>query len=95
MKINEIIIAPIMTEKATNMAANKEYTFEVHSDSSKPQIKQALERIYSVKVKNVRIMNRKGMEVKRGRKMVSKKLTNVKVAFVKLKEGKIDLFPQA
>lgn len=84
-----------MTEKATNMAANKVYMFEVNSDSSKPQIKQVLEKLYSVKVENVRVMNRKGLEVRRGRKTISKKLTNTKVAFVKLKEGKIDLFPQA
>jgi len=95
MKINEIIIAPILTEKATEKAKDKVYMFQVNLKSSKKQVKTVLEQIYSVKVDSVRVMNRKGKEVRRGRRGLVKALPNKKIAYVKLSEGKIDLFPQA
>ena len=95
MKINQIVIAPILTEKATDNAKNKVYMFQVNPKSSKLQVKMFLEKIYSVKVESVRVMNRRGKEVRRGRRGLSKILPGKKIAYVKLKEGKIDLFPQA
>jgi len=53
-----------------------------------------LENLYSVKVSSVRTMTKKGKEVKRGKRMTTKKLSDQKIAFVKLKEGKLDMFPQ-
>lgn len=94
MKINEIIIAPVLTEKATNLVKNQVYTFLVSPKANKSQIREVLENLYSVKVSAVRTMTRKGKEVKRGKRMTTKKLPDQKVAFVELKEGKIDLFPQ-
>ena len=95
MKINEILIKPIVTEKATNLANAKVYTFETHPKANKNQIKEALEKLYQVKVHKVRIMIRKGKKKKVGRRMVVKKLADKKVAFIQISEGKIDLFPQA
>ncbi len=95
MKINETILAPILTEKATGNAKNKVYMFLVNPKSSKIQVKNVLEKIYSVKVDSVRVMVRKGKAVRKGRRMLTKKMADQKIAYVKLKDGKIDIFPQA
>ena len=95
MKINEILIKPIVTEKATNLVKDKVYTFETNPKANKNQIKEALEKLYQVKVLKVRIMIRKGKKKKVGRRMVVKKLPDKKVAFIQISDGTIDLFPQA
>lgn len=95
MKINETILSPVLTEKATGNASNKVYMFLVNQKATKSQVKSALEKLYSVKVSDMRVMIRKGKEVRRGRRMISKKTADQKIVYVKLKEGKIDIFPQA
>ena len=94
MLINEILIKPILTEKATNLVQNQVYMFEVDKRANKFQIKQALEKLYKVKTGAVKIMIRKGKAKKTGKKMRIKKTADRKIAFIKLIEGKIDLFPQ-
>ena len=94
MLINEVLIKPILTEKATNLVQNQVYMFEVDKRANKFQIKQALEKLYKVKTGAVKIMIRKGKTKKTGKKMRNKKTADRKIAFVKLIEGKIDLFPQ-
>ncbi|OGK52318.1 50S ribosomal protein L23 [Candidatus Roizmanbacteria bacterium RIFCSPLOWO2_01_FULL_44_13] len=94
MKINETIIAPVLTEKATNLVKKQVFMFLVNPKASKSQIREVLENLYSVKVSSVRTMTKKGKEVKRGKRMTTKKLSDQKIAFVKLKEGKLDMFPQ-
>lgn len=95
MKINQMILKPILTEKSTNLLKNSFYMFEVNQKINKPQLKQALEKLYSVKVAEIKVSNRKGKTRKVGRKLTKKKLSSKKIAFIKLKEGKINLFPQA
>lgn len=95
MKINEVIIEPVLTEKATILSKDQVYMFYVNPKSSKTQIKTVLEKIYPVEIGKIRIMIRKGKKVRVGKKMTTKKLADRKVAYIKLKKGKIDLFPQA
>lgn len=95
MKINEVIVKPVLTEKATNLTKGKVFMFEVGIKVNKHQVKTTLEQLYKVKVGDVRMMIRKGKERKSGRRMKSKRLSNAKIAYVVLKEGTIDLFPQA
>lgn len=95
MRIDEILLKPVLTEKGTNLANNKEYLFETHIKANKNNIKEALEKLYKVKVKQVKVMIRKGKTRRVGRKMVSKKLANRKIAFIKLSSGDINLFPKA
>lgn len=95
MRINDVIIAPILTEKATNLVKNQVYMFEVHLKATKYQIKEVLEKLYSVEISNIRTMIRKGKIRKVGKKMISKKITDKKIAFVGVVKGKIDIFPQA
>jgi len=94
MIINKILIKPILTEKATNLVQSKVYMFEVDLKANKNQVKNALETLYKVKTGEVKMMIRKGKEKKVGKKGLLKKTSNRKIVFIKLKEGKIDLFPQ-
>jgi large subunit ribosomal protein L23 len=60
-EIYGIVIRPLITEKGTHQAeARNAYTFEVAREANKTQIKQAVEKIYNVKVLSVRTANRKG-----------------------------------
>ena len=95
MKIDQILIKPILTEKGTTLANNKVYLFEVDRKANKHMVKNTLEKLYKVKVRDVKIMIRKGKKKRVGRKMTVKSLPSRKIAFIKLSEGKIDLFPQA
>lgn len=94
MNIKEIIISPVLTEKATDLAKSQVYMFSVNLKANKSQIKEFIEKIYKVKVDQVRVMIRKGKKRRFGKKMKIKKITDTKIAYVKLKEGKIDIFPQ-
>jgi len=61
MDLTNVIIKPLVTEKSSHQSATRNaYAFQVHVDANKPQIKQAVEKLYSVKVADVRTMNRKG-----------------------------------
>ena len=94
MLINKILIKPVLTEKATNLVQSNVYMFEVDLKANKNQIKQALEKLYKIKTGEVKVMIRKGKERRVGKKGLIKKSSSRKIAFVKLVEGKIDLFPQ-
>ncbi len=94
MRINDILIRPVLTEKATNLAKTKVYMFEVALNADKHQIRYALETLYKVKAGMIRIMVRKGKSKRVGKKMNPKKQPSKKFALVSVKEGKIDLFPQ-
>jgi large subunit ribosomal protein L23 len=61
MDNTNVIIRPLVTEKSTHQQQTRNvYAFQVHHKANKPQIKQAVEKIYNVKVIDVRTMNRKG-----------------------------------
>jgi len=93
MKINEVILGPVLTEKATNLAKNKVYSFYVAREASKEQIKNVIETLYKVKVKEVRVAYQKGKRKKVGKWRLEKKLPAKKIAYVKLKEGSLEIFP--
>jgi len=94
MKINNIIISPILTEKATKLANSKVYTFLVSHKATKSNIKKTLESLYKVKTGHIRVILRKGKIKKVGRKSIPKQMSNKKIALVEVKEGSISLFPQ-
>ena len=82
----EIIKAPIITEKSANIAADEQsYVFKVDVKANKTEIKQAIEKIFNVKVSEVRTINVKPKKKRVGRYtgMTSK----YKKAIVKLAEG--------
>jgi large subunit ribosomal protein L23 len=64
----DILIRPLITEQGMHFANTKSaYSFEVNRKANKTQIKNAVEKIYGVKVDKVRTANRKGKYRRRGR----------------------------
>ncbi|MFN2525619.1 MAG: 50S ribosomal protein L23 [Actinomycetota bacterium] len=89
----DVIIAPVVSEKSYGLLDQNAYTFVVHPDANKTEIRQAVEAIWGVKVLNVNTVNRKGKS-KRFR-FTQGRRTDVKRAIVKLAEGdKIEIFEQ-
>ncbi|MCT4611090.1 MAG: 50S ribosomal protein L23 [Pelagimonas sp.] len=81
----DVIRKPIITEKSTMASENGAVVFEVAIDSTKPQIKEAVEALFGVKVKAVNTNITKG-KVKRFRGTIGKR-KDVKKAYVTLEEG--------
>ena len=91
MKPEQIIIRPILTEKAMELAEEGQYVFEVSKLANKNEIKKAVEKFFNVKVEKVRIVKIPEKSRRFGR-IVGKK-GGTKKAIVKLKEGqKIEIF---
>ena len=87
----DILIAPVVSEKSYNLLDDNKYTFIVHPDANKTEIKIAVEKVFGVKVTAVNTQNRKG-KVRRTRNGVGKR-KDTKRAIVSLAEGhRIDIF---
>ncbi|MCS7245568.1 MAG: 50S ribosomal protein L23 [candidate division WOR-3 bacterium] len=89
MDLRDVIIRPIITEKALRYRDNyKIYVFEVHMDANKSLVKEAVEKLFDVKVEKVRtcIMKPKPRSNIRNRRRTGYTKT-WKKAYVKLKEG--------
>lgn len=95
MKLMDVLIKPIVTEKTTALVNRNIYAFEVSLKATKPQIAAALTKLYSVEVGRVHVNIRKGKTRRVGKRMTSKLLTNRKIAYITITKGKIDLFPKA
>ena len=81
----DIILAPVITEKATNASERNQVIFRVAPHATKPQIKEAVEKLFDVKVKRVNTHIRKG-KVKAFKGTVGEQ-SEVKRAVVTLEEG--------
>ena len=81
----DVIRKPIITEKTTMASENGAVVFEVAIDSSKPQIKEAVETLFGVKVKAVNTTITKGKTKRFRGQMGTRK--DVKKAYVTLEEG--------
>jgi large subunit ribosomal protein L23 len=89
--IRDVILAPVVSEKSYSLIDQNAYTFLVHSDANKTEIRQAVEQIWGVKVVSVNTLNRKGKS-KRFRYTVGKR-RDTKRAIVKLApDDKIEIF---
>ena len=81
----DVIIAPVITEKATTASEHNKVVFKVNRNATKPQIKEAVEKLFDVKVKNVNTLIRRG-KVKVFKNKVGQQ-SDVKRAIVTLEEG--------
>lgn len=87
----QIIKRPLVTEKSSDAREADWYVFSVDKRSNKIEIKNAVEKIFNVKVDKVRTLVTAGKVVKRfGRP--SGKRSSIKKAYVKLREGAIEFF---
>ncbi|MEA2998166.1 MAG: large subunit ribosomal protein [Alphaproteobacteria bacterium] len=81
----DVVLSPIITEKATNASERNQVMFKVARTATKPQIKEAVEKLFDVKVKSVNTLIRKGKhKAFRGR---LGEQSDVKKAIVTLEEG--------
>ena len=83
LKYYDVILKPVVTEKSMNAMAEKKYTFFVHPDATKSQIKEAVEKMFEgTKVASVNTMNNDGKVKRRG--MTFGRTAKTKKAIVKL-----------
>ena len=86
----DVILKPVITEKSMDLMADKKYTFLVHTDATKNQIKEAVEKMFEgTKVKSVNTMNLEGKKKRRG--MTFGKTAKTKKAIVQLTEDSKDI----
>ena len=81
---HDIIRKPVITEKSMSSMAEKKYTFIVHVDANKSQIKRAVEEVFNVKVEDVNTINGLGKTKRQG--VHVGKRADYKKAIVKLTE---------
>ena len=83
LKYYDVILKPIVTEKSMNSMGDKKYTFSVHPDATKNQIKEAVEKMFAgTKVLRVNTMNLEGKNRRRGNTVG--KTSKMKKAIVQL-----------
>ena len=86
----DVILKPVITEKSMDLMADKKYTFLVHTEATKNQIKEAVEKMFDgTKVKSVNTMNLDGKNKRRG--MTFGKTAKTKKAIVQLTEDSADI----
>lgn len=85
-RIFKVLLAPQVSEKATLVAdRNNQFIFKVAKDATKPEIRKAVEQLWSVKVKSVQTLVVKGKSKRFGRNMG--KRSDWKKAYVSLEAG--------
>ena len=88
---HDILIRPLITEKSTRLIEQGQYSFEVHREANKIQIREAVEKTFNVKVKAVNTLNMPRKERRRGRTIGS--VPGWKKAIVTLQSGNsIEIF---
>jgi len=89
----DIIIKPVVSEKSYALYDSNVYTFVVHPDATKPEIRDAIQAIFEVKVRKVNTLNRSGKRKRNRRSGTMGQRSDQKRAIVSLAEGhSIDLF---
>jgi len=90
----EILIKPVVSEKSFHQTAENRYTFKVHKNAHKTQVRQAVEELFEVKVIAVNIVKMPAKPKRRG--LIKGTRPGWKKAIVQLKAGdKIDIFEGA
>ena len=86
----DVILKPVVTEKSMELMANKKYTFLVHTEATKSQVKEAVEKMFKgTKVASVNTMNLDGKTKRRG--MTFGKTAKTKKAIVQLTADSADI----
>ena len=91
---NQILIAPVVSEKSYSLINDNKYTFKVHKDAHKTQIRQAVEELFDVKVVGVNVIQMPAKPKRRG--LIRGEKPGWKKAIVQLREGEtIEIFEGA
>ena len=90
----QVLIKPVVSEKSYEQIARNQYTFKVHKDAHKTQIRQAVEELFDVKVVGVNVIKMQPKPKRRG--MIKGTRPGWKKAIVELKPGDtIEIFEGA
>ena len=90
IKYYDVILKPVVTEKSMELMADKRYTFLVHTEATKNQVKEAVEKMFKgTKVASVNTMNLDGKTKRRG--MTFGKTAKTKKAIVQLTADSADI----
>jgi large subunit ribosomal protein L23 len=91
---NEVLLAPVVSEKSYSLIEDRKYTFKVHKNAHKTQVRQAVEELFDVHVINVNILK---VQAKPKRRGLTKGIRpGWKKAIVQLREGDtIEIFEGA
>jgi len=91
---NEVLLAPVVSEKSYSLIGDNKYSFRVHPDAHKTQIRQAVEESFGVKVERVNIVKVQAKPKRRG--MFKGTRPGWKKAIVQLRQGEsIEIFEGA
>jgi large subunit ribosomal protein L23 len=91
---NEVLLAPVVSEKSYSLIGDNKYSFRVHPDAHKTQVRQAVEELFEVKVERVNIVKVQSKPKRRG--MIKGMRPGWKKAIVQLAEGEsIEIFEGA
>ena len=91
---NEVLLAPVVSEKSYSLIGDNKYSFRIHPDAHKTQVRQAVEQLFEVKVQRVNIVKVQSKPKRRGLSRGTK--PGWKKAIVQLAEGQsIEIFEGA
>ena len=91
---NEVLLAPVVSEKSYSLISDRKYTFKVHKDAHKTQVRQAVEELFGVHVVNVNILKVQAKPKRRG--LTKGMRPGWKKAVVQVREGEqIEIFEGA
>ena len=91
---NEVLLAPVVSEKSYSLIEDRKYSFRVHPDAHKTQIRQAVEELFDVKVQAVNVVKVQSKPKRRGQ--TRGRRPGWKKAIVQLREGQsIEIFEGA
>ena len=84
---NEVLLAPVVSEKSYSLISDRKYTFKVHKNAHKTQVRQAVEELFAVHVENVNILK---VQAKPKRRGATKGIRpGWKKAIVQVREGEV------
>ena len=91
---NQVLLAPVVSEKSYSLITDRKYTFKVHEDAHKTQIRQAVEELFDVHVQRVNILKVQPKPKRRG--LIRGTKPGWKKAIVQVREGEsIEIFEGA
>ena len=91
---HEVLLAPVVSEKSYSLIGDRKYSFRVHEDAHKTQIRQAVEQLFGVRVESVNVSHVRPKPKRRG--LQRGKRPGWKKAIVQLREGEsIEIFEGA
>jgi large subunit ribosomal protein L23 len=91
---NEVLLAPVVSEKSYSLISDRKYTFKVHKNAHKTQVRQAVEELFGVHVVNVNILKVQSKPKRRG--LTKGIRPGWKKAIVQVREGDtIEIFEGA